>query len=95
MRRWRLHLHIGVSIEELAGKIERIISGWINYYGSFYRSALYSVFNSLDLILVRWGMRKYKKLEGRYVRAYDWLKAVRRRQPRLFAHWRLLGFSAG
>ena len=34
----------------------------INYYGRFYKSMLYPVFRHLNEILVRWAMRKYKRL---------------------------------
>ena len=67
-----------------------MIRGWIQYYGSFYRSALYSVFRSLDWALVQWAMRKFKRLRGRQRRATQWLKEVARRDPQLFAHWYLL-----
>ena len=39
-----------------------VIQGWINYYGRFYKSMLYPVFRHLNEILVRWAMRKYKRL---------------------------------
>ena len=31
--------------------------------------------------------RKYKKLRGRYMRAWDWLRALRHRAPTFFPHW--------
>lgn len=92
---WRLHLRTTWTLEELALETERVLVGWINYYGSYYRSALYRVFNSLDRALARWGMRKYKKLKGRWSRAGAWLNGIQCRQPGLFAHWRLLGAPAG
>ncbi len=46
--------------------------GWINYYGKFYRSALHSVFYRLDQYLVRWAMRKYKRLKNRKSKAWAW-----------------------
>ena len=39
-----------------------VLQGWINYYGRFYKSMLYPVFRHLNEILVRWAMRKYKRL---------------------------------
>jgi RNA-directed DNA polymerase len=45
------------------------------------------VLRSVDAALVRWAQRKYKHLHGRKVRAAAWLKDVKSRQPRLFAHW--------
>ena len=42
-----------------------VLQGWINYYGRFYKSMLYPVFRHLNEILVRWAMRKYKRLRRR------------------------------
>ena len=38
------------------------LQGWINYYGRFYKSMLYPVFRHFNEMLVRWAMRKYKRL---------------------------------
>ena len=44
---------------------------------------------SIDLHLLQWVKRKYRK-RGRYLkRAKRWLAQVARYQPLLFAHWRL------
>ena len=65
--------------------------GWINYYGAFYRSELYSLAKRIDEHLVRWAMQKFKRLRGKPDQgAGPGLMAVRQRQPRLFAHWHLL-----
>ena len=57
--------------------------------GRFYKSMLYPVFRRFNEYLVRWAMRKYKRLRRHYTRAVEWLASVARREPRLFAHWRL------
>ena len=49
---------------------------------------LYPVFRHLNEILVRWAMRKYKRLRRHKTRAIRFLADVARRQPGLFAHWR-------
>jgi len=36
--------------------------GWIQYYGRFYKSALYPVLRHFDGLLVRWAMRKNRRL---------------------------------
>jgi RNA-directed DNA polymerase len=72
-----------------------VVRGWINYYGSFHRSALYRTFQHLNNILVRWAFRKYKRLRGYYQRARLWLQGVMHRQSRLFAHWQLSQSKAG
>jgi len=91
MRRWRLHLRSDKAIDDLAHMWNPILRGWIQYFGRFYRSALYPVFRHLNGLLVRWAMRKYKRLRRHRRRAEHWLGGVARREPRLFAHWHLLG----
>ena len=38
------------------------IRGWINYYGRYYKSALYPTLRHVDLILARWAHWKFKSL---------------------------------
>ncbi|MGO9874563.1 MAG: group II intron maturase-specific domain-containing protein [Acidimicrobiia bacterium] len=38
------------------------VRGWINYYGAFYRSEVYSLAARIDEHLVRWAMQKFKRL---------------------------------
>jgi RNA-directed DNA polymerase len=65
-----------------------IVSGWINYYGRFYRSALNPLLRRVNAYVRRWAGRKYTRLrtQKRYGR---WLAGLLLRQPDLFAHWRL------
>ena len=67
-----------------------VVQGWINYYGRFYKSMLYPVFRHINEYLVRWAMRKYKRLRRHPPGERDgsW-RSVARREPDLFAHWRL------
>ena len=60
----------------------------INYFGRYYKSMLYPVFRHLNDTLVRWAMRKYKRLRRHQGRARRFIADVARRQPGLFAHWR-------
>lgn len=93
MRRWRLHLRSDKSIDDLARMWNPVLRGWIQYYSRFYKSALNPVFRHLDRTLVRWAMRKYKRLKRHRRRAEYWLGGVARREPRMFAHWQLLGIK--
>jgi hypothetical protein len=86
VRSWRLHLQTGHTAADLARMINPVVRGWMTYYGAFYRSALYSLLFRINTYLLRWIMRKYKKLQ-------TWKKATRvmgdagKRQPLYFAHW--------
>lgn len=89
MRGWQLHLRSNKTLEDLSRMFNPSVRGWINYYGRFYKSALYPTFCMLDRVLVRWAMRKYKKLRGHQRRATHWLGRIARREPELFAHWQM------
>lgn len=95
MRQWKLHRRSDKSLDELAQRINPVLRGWINYYGYFYKSALYRTFQHLNNILARWASRKYKRLKGHKRRAFLWLQCIARRQPRLFVHWQLSQVKAG
>jgi RNA-directed DNA polymerase len=95
MRRSRIHIRSDLPIDELARQWNPVLRGWINYYGRFIKSALYPVLEHFNYTIVRWAMRKYKKLTGRRKRAKHWLGRLARREPALFAHWQLLGLRPG
>ncbi|MGA9755146.1 MAG: group II intron maturase-specific domain-containing protein [Desulfobaccales bacterium] len=61
----------------------------MNYYGSYYKSALYPILRQLNRALTRWAMRKFKKLRGHQRQSTHWLGRIARRESNLFAHWRL------
>ena len=88
IRGWRLHLKSDQSLEAIARKFNAKIRGWLTYYGAYYKSALYPVLKRLNRYLVRWVRRKYKRRKNQR-RATHWLRRIARREPELFAHWRL------
>jgi RNA-directed DNA polymerase len=95
IRSWNLHRRTDKSLEDFARIFNPIIRGWINYYGTYYKSALYRTFWHLDRIISRWAGRKYKRLKGRQRKAQQWLRRIRNRQSYLFAHWRFAYTWAG
>ncbi|MFD9894085.1 group II intron reverse transcriptase/maturase [Amycolatopsis sp. NPDC059027] len=96
IRGWRLGRRTTLSFREVAAMINRIVAGWINYYGRFYKSELISFLgNRINPHLVRWAMRKFKHL-------HRWPKKARRRiaqiasqYPGMFVHWRHGALPAG
>ncbi len=86
---WKLHLRSDKSIEDLSRMFNPIIRGWLQYYGRYYRSALYPLMSQLNRSLARWAYRKYKKLRGHLRRATHWLARISRRDSQLFAHWQM------
>jgi group II intron reverse transcriptase/maturase len=89
IRSWRLHLRSDRSLEDFSRMFNPILRGWVNYYGSYYKSKLYQALMPLNLIMAKWAMRKYKKLKGHPRRASRWILRIRKRSPYLFAHWAL------
>ena len=95
MRRWRLPLRSDKAIDDLARMWNPVLRGWIQYYGRFYRSALYPVFRHLNDLLVRWAMRKYKRLRRHRRRAAHWLGGVARSGAEAVCPLASLGPTAG
>ena len=87
IKRWRLHLHSDMELEELATFVNPIVRGWINYYGRFYLSRLVRSLRQIDEYLIRWARQKYKRLRTSLRRTLRWLRGVKRHSPTLFAHW--------
>jgi RNA-directed DNA polymerase len=87
IKRWRLNLRSGKSLDDLAQEINPTVRGWINFYGRFYRSELVSLLENINEHLARWAMRKFKRLRGRPRRARRLLAVIAAREPTLFAHW--------
>lgn len=87
-KKWKLKSQTELELDDLAKLYNPMIRGWINYFGRFHGSALYSkVFSYLNTTLIRWAMKKYKKLLRRPTRASKWLKQVQINKPNLFVYW--------
>lgn len=89
IRSWNLPQRSDKAIEDLSRMFNPIIRGWLQYYGRYYRSALYPTMRALDRDLALWAKRKYKKLRHHLRRATHWIARVSRRAPELFAHWHM------
>ena len=77
-----------LSLQQIAKWLNPMIRGWMEYYGKFTKSALNSVFRRLNGTLVRWSMKKYKKLANRPTYAARHMGETARRHTELFAHWK-------
>jgi len=81
IRSWNLHLRSDKTIEDLSRMFNPVIRGWLQYYGRFYRSALYPPMRQLDRSLARWAYRKYKSCAdicaGRRIRSRVSRDAIR------------------
>jgi len=89
IRGWRMHLKPDKTLEDLSRMFNPVIRGWVNYYGRFYKSELYSVLWHMNRALVRWVRRKFKKFARHQRRAAYWLGKIARRESRLFVQWQM------
>jgi RNA-directed DNA polymerase len=86
VRRWRLHRRTGHSLADLASRINPIVRGWMQYYGAYYRSALYPLLRRINAYLVRWLRKKFKRLRT-FKKAHACWQRITRQDPSAFAHW--------
>lgn len=86
-RRYKLHLRCDKTLEDLSNLFGPTLRGWANYYGHFYKSAMYPTFEHINRRLVRWAMRKHKRFRRKRKAATYWLGRLARRDPKLFIHW--------
>ena len=90
IREWRLaSTRNNQSLEDLAQLINPVVRGWMNYYGRYYRSKCVQVLRHVNLALAAWARRKYRRFKRRERESMHWLGRIARRDPNLFALWRL------
>ena len=89
IRNSNLRKRTDLSLDDVAIKYNPILQGWLNYYGKYTRSGMYPVLRHFNKTLVTWSMRKFKKLKGRKMKAGNFLIGISKRQPHLFAHWKM------
>jgi RNA-directed DNA polymerase len=77
-----------LELEDIAQMYNPVLSGWINYYGKYHRSALYPVFRHFNMSLKAWAMRKYKKLNSK-TKVTMFLNRMVKKKRNLFSHWRI------
>lgn len=87
IRRWNLHLWTSVDLAYIAKVINPKLQGWLNYYGKFYKTAMYPLFKRLNQRLARWFIQKFKKLRFHKRRAWHRLGQFASQHSNLFAHW--------
>ena len=54
-----LHRRIGLALADIAQCINPIVRDWMQYYGAFYRSAMYPLLSRINAYLMRLIRKKY------------------------------------
>ncbi len=89
IRGWRLGRCTDLSFREIAAMINRVVAGWINYYGRFYKSLLIGFLaDRINPHLVRWAMRKFKHLHRWPAKARKRIAQIATQHRGMFVHWR-------
>jgi RNA-directed DNA polymerase len=89
MRSWHLQLKNDKSLVDLAKMFNPKLTGWYNYYGRFYPSALGRLWYNFNKYLEQWVRRKYKRFARHKRQAQDYVKYLAKTNPHLFVHWKL------
>ena len=89
MKGWSILRCSDATLQDIAGQINPILQGWINYYGRFYRTKLRNFMHIVNVKLAKWARSKYKHLRSSEMKAIRWLHGISRANPGLLSHWRL------
>src|SRR5699024_10152718 len=89
IRQWNLGRRTNLGFRGLATVTNPVVAGWINYYGRFYKSKLMHFLDQqINPFLVKWMVRKYKRLRRAKRKARRKLAEIASAFPTMFAHWR-------
>lgn len=89
MRSWWITKRTDITLKDIAYWMNPYLHGWINYYGKFYKSELYKLLYRLNLRLINWVTKKFKRFRGQTRKAVSWLGEIYKSSPNLFAHWKI------
>lgn len=76
------------SLQQLALDLNPVMRGWANYFGCYNQSIMKHKLAKVNLALVIWARKKFKKLRNESD-AWKWLKRCASAQPDLFVHWKM------
>jgi RNA-directed DNA polymerase len=88
IRGWHLGRCTTLTFHQIATMINRVVAGWINYYGHFYKSLLITFLaDHINPHLVKWAMRKHKHLHRAPAKARQRLARIATQHRDMFTHW--------
>ena len=86
-KKLNLHRQSALTLQEIATMTNPQMRGIIRYYGKYKEWALQKLIRHFHFRLAKWVLKKYKRLQGRYSRAYKWIKEIKVSYPTMFYHW--------
>lgn len=89
IRQWKIHRMTEKELVDIAQMVNPVVRGWINYYGCFYKSAMNVILHKLNWTLIRWMVKKYKRLKSSKRCARNKLREMAQSKQKLFVHWRM------
>jgi group II intron reverse transcriptase/maturase len=89
VRDLNIRRHTYLSLADIAQKLNPLLRGWVGYYGRYAPSALYPLFRYVNLTLLAWAQRKFKRFRARKVRTARFLEGLARERAASFVHWRI------
>ena len=87
IRDWRIQDMAHQNLKDIAERINKQVQGWINYYTQYYKTGIYEVLRYINRCLIKWVVRKFKKICSRK-RATKWLNKIAKTNSNIFAHWK-------
>lgn len=84
-----LHKRTGITLQMVSEILNPLVRGWINYFSKYNPSPMKYTLYVIEERIIKWAMCKFKHFRGRKNRAKNWLSQVKKREPDLFAHWKL------
>ena len=84
---WRKLTHL--SLQEVADIVNPVLSGWVNYYGKFFRSEMHKTWRYFNQTLITWLVKKYKSFKKNRANAGEFLEKLYNKGVLLFTHWQL------
>lgn len=83
------HRQATLNIQGVAAMLNPQVRGIINYYSLYSMEAVKRLMVHLDFRLAKWVKNKFKSVKRSYLRAHNWLRAVKASFLTLFYHWEL------
>jgi hypothetical protein len=78
-----------LSLQDIARMLNPLLRGWIGYYGRYSPSSLSPLLRYVNLTLVAWAARKFKRFNRSRLQAIPFVKRISQAQRALFVHWDL------